>query len=156
MSVEGAQPVAVIQDDGSSIVAHGGAVKHTAGAYGQHLLAFPAADIHAGVAVATAAFPEVGKNLTSWNGPGPGRGSSSRDENPLVDVQFVRLVEVIRPDELLDTHAVVSGDPVQGLPRFYDVKEAGTPLLVCGIWLWGTGLDGRTDIGRRLRSTATG
>jgi len=84
MSVEGAQAVAMIQDDGPSIVAHGGAVKHTAGAYGQNLLAFPAADIHTGVATAAAAFPEVGKNLTSWNGPGPGQGTSSRDENPLV------------------------------------------------------------------------
>jgi len=53
-------------------------------------------------------------------------------------------------------YAVVSGDPVQGLPRFYEVKEAGTLLLVCGIWLRGTGLDGRPDIGRRLRTTATG
>jgi hypothetical protein len=65
-------------------------------------------------------------------------------------------VEVIDPDELFDRHAVMSGDPVQGLPRFYDVKEAGTPLLVCGIWLWGACLDGRTDIRRRLRTTATG
>ena len=68
------QPVAVIQDNGPAIITHGGAEKYSAGVYGQHFLASPAADIYSGVATAAAAFPEVGKNLTSWNGPGPGQG----------------------------------------------------------------------------------
>jgi len=132
MSVKRAQAVAMIQNDGFAIIAHGGAEKHPPGAYGQHFLASLAADIHPGMAVAAAAFPEVGKNLTPWNGPGPGQGSSSWDEDPLVDVQLVGIAKVVDPDELLDRDAVVSGDPVQGLTWLYDVKEPGTLLLVCG------------------------
>jgi hypothetical protein len=107
------------------------------------------------MAVAAAAFPEVGKDLTPWNGPGPGQGSSSWDEDPLVDVQLVGIAQVIDPDDLLDRDAIVSGDPVQGLPRLYDVKEARTLLLVCGVLIWCSG-HRRADIGRRLRATATG
>ena len=155
MGVQRAQSVAVVQDDGPSVVAHGGAVKHTAGAYGQYLLVPPAADIQAAVAVAAAPFPEVGEDLAPCNGPGPAWGSNSRDENPLVDQQSVGVAEVVDPDQLLDGHAVVSGDPVQGLPGLDDVNEAGTlHLLVCGARLRPAGLNRRADIGR-LRTTAT-
>ena len=62
---------------------------------------------------------------------------------------------MIDPDELLDRDAIVSGDPVQGLTRLYDVKETGTLLLVSGVLIWCSG-HRRADIGRRLRATATG
>jgi hypothetical protein len=62
---------------------------------------------------------------------------------------------VIDPDEFLDRDAIVSGDPVQGLPRLHDVKEAGTLLLVWRILIWGRGHRG-ADIGRRLGATASG
>jgi len=84
MSIQGAQPAAVIQDHSLPVTAHSGTRDNPAGPDCPDLLAALAPDVDASVTISSTVYSEAGKNLSARDRPRPISAACARNQNPLI------------------------------------------------------------------------